>query len=280
MRWRANAKINLSLEILGRREDGYHELNMVMASVSLCDWLEAEPAPPGISLSCSDPSVPCGPQNTVYRAAALFLESSGLAAKTGVRLFLEKAIPSQAGLGGGSADAAATLCALNALFHYPVSREDLLRIGLKVGADVPFCLTGGVCLAQGVGERLTRVQGLMPCAVVICKPPISVSTPEAFRRADSRAGAKSRFTDEVLHALEAGSLSALGKAIGNDFEEVMALPETAAVRYALLEAGAAGACMTGSGSAVFGLFASSAQAEACVQDLKRTWPQTFLCFPA
>ena len=115
--------------------------------------------------------------------------------------------------------------------------------------------------------------------VVICKPPISVSTPEAFRRADSRAGAKSRFTDEVLHALEAGSLSALGKAIGNDFEEVMALPETAAVRYALLEAGAAGACMTGSGSAVFGLFNSSAQAEACVQGLKRTWPQTFFVFP-
>ena len=150
-------------------------------------------------------------------------------------------------MGGGSADAAATLCALNALFHYPVSREDLLRIGLKVGADVPFCLTGGVCLAQGVGERLTRVQGLMPCAIVICKPPVSVSTPEAFRRADSRTGANSHFTEGVLRALEAG---------------------------------AAGACMTGSGSAVFGLFASSAQAEACVRELRRTWPQTFLCFPA
>ena len=278
MRWRANAKINLSLEILGRREDGYHELNMVMASVSLCDWLEAEPAPPGISLACSDPSVPCGPQNTVYRAAELFLESSGLAEKTGVRLFLEKTIPSQAGLGGGSADAAATLCALNALFHYPVSREDLLRIGLKVGADVPFCLTGGTQLAAGRGEVLSPLPDMPDCFFLVVKPEFSVSTPELYAALDQEAEVFHPRTEAMEQALRQGELLQVAGYLGNSFEPLVARkhPGLLAIRAMMEDCGALGVAMTGSGSALFGIFDAFDMAAMASMKLMEHH-QTFLC---
>ena len=281
MKLSAPAKLNLSLDILGRREDGYHELSMVMLAVSLCDGLELDLTPrPGVLFSCSDPDVPGGEKNTACRAAALFLERAGLAETTGVRIFLEKRIPSQAGMGGGSADAAAVLRGLNELTGFPLSQEELAALGLRVGADVPFCLAGGICLAQGVGERLSPAPELPPCAIVVCKPPIGVSTAEAFRRADERTDGGKDYTGAVLSALRAGSLEAVGRTLGNDFEDVMRLPEVEAIKERLLRAGAAGACMTGSGSAVFGLFADGDAAKACALSLGEEWRDTFLCFPA
>ena len=223
MKLPAPAKLNLSLDILGRREDGYHELSMVMLSVSLCDGIELNLTPkPGVLFSCSDPDVPGGEKNTACRAAALFLERAGLAETTGVQIFLEKRIPSQAGMGGGSADAAAVLRGLNELTGFPLPEEDLFELGLQVGADVPFCLAGGVKLAQGVGERLSPAPELPPCAIVVCKPPVGVSTAEAFRRADERTDGGKDYTGAVLAALKTGSLEAVGEALGNDFEDVMA----------------------------------------------------------
>ena len=280
MKLSACAKVNLSLDVLGRREDGYHELSMVMLAVTLADGLELSLAEPGVVLTCSDPSVPCGEKNTVFRAASLFLERAGLAETTGARIHLKKTIPSQAGLGGGSADAAAVLRGLNLLTGDPLSEEELFSIGLRVGADVPFCLAGGIRLARGVGEILTPVPAVPPCHIVVCKPPVNVSTAEAFRLADERPGGGNDYTSAVLKALKEGSLSALGAALGNDFEDVLRLPEVDAVKAAMLDFGAAGACMTGSGSAVFGLFAGLETAMFCAAELKKSFPETFLCRPA
>ena len=167
MKLSACAKVNLSLDVLGRREDGYHELSMVMLAVTLADGLELSLAEPGVALSCTDPSVPCGEKNTVFRAASLFLERAGLAETTGARIHLKKTIPSQAGLGGGSADAAAVLRGLNLLTGDPLSEEELFSIGLRVGADVPFCLAGGIRLARGVGDLLSSAPHAPPCHIVV-----------------------------------------------------------------------------------------------------------------
>ncbi len=182
-------------------------------------------------------------------------------------------------MGGGSADAAAVLRGLNELTGFPLPEEDLFELGLQVGADVPFCLAGGVKLAQGVGERLSPAPELPPCAIVVCKPPVGVSTAEAFRRADERTDGGKDYTGAVLAALKTGSLEAVGEALGNDFEDVMRLPEVEAIKERLLQAGAVGACMTGSGSAVFGLFRDAKDAQACAFALLPEWHDTFLCFP-
>lgn len=279
MKLQAHAKINLSLDILGRREDGYHDLSMVMLSVSLCDELTLTLTPPGVSFACSDPSVPDGESNTACRAASLFLHHTGLTERMGVRITLDKRIPSQAGLGGGSADAAAVLYGLNELTGAALSREELLSLGLRVGADVPFCLEGGIRLVGGVGEILSPAPPMIPCFLVISKPPVGVSTPDAFRRADARTDGGHDYTGAVLRALETGDLASLGAAIGNDFEDVTRLPEVERIKSLLLETGAAGARMTGSGSAVFGLFADEGAARRCADQLKHEYPQTFFCVP-
>ena len=280
MKLQAHAKINLSLDILGRREDGYHDLSMVMLSVSLCDELTLTLTPPGVSFACSDPSVPDGESNTACRAASLFLHHTGLAKRTGVRITLDKRIPSQAGLGGGSADAAAVLHGLNELTGAALSRQELLSLGLRVGPDVPFCLEGGIRLVGGVGETLSPAPPMISCFLVISKPPVGVSTPDAFRRADARTDGGHDYTGAVLRALETEDLASLGAAIGNDFEDVTRLPEVERIKSLLLEAGAAGARMTGSGPAVFGLFADEGAARRCADHLKHEYPQTFFCVPA
>lgn len=279
MKLQAHAKINLSLDILRKREDGYHDLSMVMLSVSLCDELTLTLTTPGVSFSCSDPSVPGGESNTACRAASLFLHHTGLTERMGVQITLDKRIPSQAGLGGGSADAAVVLHGLNELTGAALSREELLSLGLQVGADVPFCLEGGIRLAGGVGEILSPAPPMIPCFLVISKPPVGVSTADAFRRADARTDSGHDYTEAVLRALETGDLASLGAALGNDFEDVTRLPEVERIKTFLLEAGAAGACMTGSGSAVFGLFADEGAARRCAAALKQEYPQTFFCVP-
>ncbi len=273
---KAYAKINLSLDILSRREDGYHDLRMVMQSVTLCDTLELERAA-GISFTCDKNGLPEGPENTVYRAAELFCWETGV---PGVKLRLAKRIPSQAGLGGGSADAAAALRGMNRLYGAGLAEEELCRLGRLVGADVPFCVRNGLCLAEGTGEILTPLGGLPACRILICKPEIGISTGEAFRRADMQDRPRGGYTERVLRALSSGGLSSLGRALGNDFQTVMQVREVEKIRLHMLEAGAYGAVMTGSGSAVFGLFAPDGEgASLCAAELKVGYEETFLCEP-
>ncbi len=272
----APAKINLSLDILGKREDGYHDLRMVMQSVSLCDTLRMEKAE-GIHLFCREEEIPLDERNTVWKAAEIFLRETGF---PGVRVELEKAIPSQAGLGGGSADAAAFLRGANRLYQAGLSPEKLREMGKQVGADVPFCVEGGLALAEGIGDRLTSLPPMPDCRILLCKPLAGVSTAAAYAQADQRPFRQQGYTKDVLRALETGSLSDIGRALGNDFQELCCLPEVEAIRKEMLAGGAAGALMSGSGSAVYGLFSPTSQeAECCREKLLSQGRKAFLCVP-
>ena len=272
------AKINLSLDVTGLREDGYHTLDTVMHTVSLCDRLTLSlEEEPGIRLATDRDYLPVDEKNTAYRAAKLFFEAAGRPHQ-GLTLRIEKHIPSRAGMGGGSADAAAVLRGLNALFGAPLSGAELEALGARIGADVPFCVRGGSCRCTGVGEVLTPAPALPPCFLVICKPPVGVSTPRAYALLDRLPPARTQATPRVLEALAQGDLRAIGESLGNRFEDALHLIPVRQARKAMLAAGALGARMTGSGSAVYGLFPREDAARRAMASVKHLG-ETFLCTP-
>lgn len=276
---RANAKINLTLDILRRRPDGYHDLSMVMQSVSLYDRLTAQRQDQGITLACDAPGMPTDGNTLMHRAAAAFFAETGLTG--GVHFTLDCRIPMQAGLGGGSADAAATLIALNRLYDARLSESDLCRLGKSLGADVPFCLVGGTRLAEGIGECLRPLPAPPACTIVLIKPEAGASTAEQFARADVLSDLPHPSAARMAEALASGSLFRVADALGNSFEAVIDLPEVALCRRTLLELGAVGACMTGSGSTVFGLFEQENTARLAAEAARSTLKncRVFVCHP-
>lgn len=277
----ANAKINLTLDILRRREDGYHDLRMVMQSVTLADKLTVTPARGAEGQAVSDLRfLPTGGKNLAQAAAAAFREATGLGGEVDVDI--RKHIPVCGGLAGGSADAAAVLHAMNRLTGAGLSLEQLAEIGERVGSDVPFCVLGGTALAEGRGERLTPLPPLPPCHIVICKPPFSVSTPQLFGRVNARKIVRRPDTAGVLAALDAGDLTGVARRMYNVFEDVLEprrYREIASVKAALIDCGALGASMSGSGPSVFGLFDREAGAQAACDRLRESWRDVFLCAP-
>lgn len=273
----AYAKINLTLDITGKRADGYHLLRMVMQSVSLCDELTLTAGEPGIRVLCGRNDVPCDETNTVFKAVEDFCSFAGI--KPEITVEIQKNIPSQAGLGGGSADAAAVLLAMNDMYHTGYSKETLCKIGVKVGADVPFCILGGTALAEGIGEKLTVLPELPPCRIVICKPPVGVDTKQAFARSDSVPKTGQFYSSKMLSAIKSGSLNGVAENLSNEFERVIDLAEVAGIKNQMKSMGALGACMTGSGSAVFGIFDSQPNALACKTVLANQYAETYLCEP-
>jgi 4-diphosphocytidyl-2-C-methyl-D-erythritol kinase len=268
---RACAKVNYALEVRGLRGDGYHEISSVLQSVSLADELEIERSRRGFELSFEPEGVEIGPveENTVYKAWALLWEISGHELPTRIRL--HKKIPAEAGLGGGSADAAAVLVGMNELFDLGLDAEQLRTIGAKIGADVPFCLSGGTALAQGVGEILTPLPAAPAHRLMIAKPEGGADTGGIYRAYDERDAGGIASTDQVVAALRSGSLTELAGAVGNDLEPVTTrlVPEVAAHKREMLRAGALGAAMTGTGTAVYGIFdAESGDSPAAVVSLR------------
>ena len=268
----APAKINLSLEILGCREDGYHLLHSVMQAIGRYNVVTVTAAQAkGIALSSGSAELACGPENTAFRAAQKFFEAVGEA--PAVRIEIEKQIPWRAGLGSASADAAGTLVALNALYSSPLGRDELLALGAAVGADVPFCLAGGTMLAEGIGEILTPLPTPQGLFYVIAKPEgVGVSTPEAYRLYDAvprgkrsrKAAAKlARFLRRTGGSGPAG----IAPLLRNDLEAPAAPPESLELKRLLLAHGALAAQMTGSGSAVFGVFTSREEANLAQEAL-------------
>jgi 4-diphosphocytidyl-2-C-methyl-D-erythritol kinase len=249
----APAKLNLSLQVFGIRPDGYHEIRSLMVPVSVYDEVTVEEAPGGISVDCGAPFVPTDATNSCHRAAALFREWAGTPA--GVRIRLRKTIPSEAGLGGGSSDAAATLKGMSALTGKHPPPAALLAMAARVGADVPFFTQGSAALVEGFGERLSPIEWSVPFHAVIVLPAFGLSTREAYARlrrhvADPPAQeAVPQFRD----------LSDVAACVRNDFEDAWAPvhPEIAGIKGELLAAGARAAGLSGSGSAVFGLFESA-----------------------
>lgn len=276
----AYAKLNLTLDILRRREDGYHDLQMVMQTISLTDTLTITPAQGEGKITSNLSFLPTDGTNLAQKAAAAFRRATGLGGE--VDISIHKHIPVCAGMAGGSADAAAVLRAMNQLTAAGLSPLALAQIGQSVGSDVPYCVLGGTALAEGRGERLTPLPALPPCHIVVCKPSFPVSTPQLFSRVDVRKILRRPDTQGMLEALEQGDLSGIARRMYNVFEDVLEpwkRAEVHAIQNALLDAGALGAIMTGSGPTVFGLFETLPQAQQAAHRLGEQYQDVFLAQP-
>lgn len=270
----APGKLNLTLDVLGKRPDGYHDLEMVMASVSLRDRLTLElgTAEPW-SVICDRPGIPDGPDNLCWKAARAYCDAAGLD-PGGLRIRVQKHIPAQAGMAGGSSDAAAVLRALNR--HYGCFSDEALRaIGLRVGSDVPYCLFGGVALARGRGEVLSRLPNLPgELCFVLVKPEFSASTPALFQALDAAGVTARPDTEAMLSAIRRHDRNAIGANLQNAFEPLVAAqyPVVEVLRQTMLSRGAIGARLTGTGSVVFGLFCSKLRAFTTALELEELCP--------
>ena len=271
------AKLNLSLDVLGARSDGFHDLRMVMQSVDLHDDVTVTLDDTGVCLAETNRSyLPCGADNVAVRAAQVFLSRAGLTC--GVHIRLHKRIPVCAGLGGGSSDAAAVLRALERLTGAGFTRAELEEMGAQVGSDVPYCVAGGTMLAEGRGERLTPVTPMPRMPVVICKPDFSVSTPELYQALDETFIEKLPDHKAMMSNLQKGELLGVGGSMCNVFEPIV-LKEHFDINYIrsmMITYGAYGAQMTGSGSAVFGIYDSFEYATVACTMLKDKYTQVFL----
>lgn len=272
----ARAKINWTLDIVGKREDGYHLMDMLMQPIELADILTLQPTE-GLTLTVDGyPRISPGPENLAYRAAVLLRETTGYAG--GATIHLHKQIPVGAGMGGGSADAAGVLAGLNRLWGTGLSQSGLEALGLRLGADVPFCLRGGLQRAQGVGELLTP----LPCGglywLVVLQPCPGLSTKEVFSHFSLAHRTGRPDTVAAMEALAKKNVRSLCGSLGNVLQQVSEelRPEIAEGIAALKAQGAAGAWMTGSGSAVFGLFASAQKARSAEAVLRKRYRSCFM----
>ena len=279
----APAKINLTLDIIGKRPDGYHDLQMVMQSISLCDTVTIcpETGDGKISVSTCGADLPDGPGKLAWKAAKSFFNATKISGVS-VRIYLEKRIPMQAGMAGGSTDAAAVLRGLRTLCCPGMSEEDLENVGAAVGSDVPFCVRGGTALADGRGERLTSLTSIPHCWIVVCKPGFGLPTPVLFSRVQMENLRNRPDNMAMLAALGKGSLPMIADELGNIFEQVL-LPEEReeifAVKKSMCWNGALNALMTGSGPTVFGLFDNRPAAEAAVKVLRERRKWVYLAEP-
>ena len=280
MEIQAFAKLNLTLDILGKREDGYHDLRMVMQSITLADTLTLEENQgEGLRVSANLRFLPTGEKNLAAAAALRFWEALGREPED-LDIRIEKRIPVCAGMAGGSSDAAAVLRALNQRVGEPFSPTELARLGERVGSDVPYCVLGGTALAEGRGEVLTPLPPLPRCWVVACKPDFPISTPELFAQADRVKLRRRPDTAGLVAALEAGDLGGVARRMYNVFEDVLPArlyTRVAEIKNDLIQCGALGANMSGSGPTAFGLFdrlEAAQEARAC---LAQRYRDTFLC---
>ena len=280
MEIQAFAKLNLTLDILGKREDGYHDLRMVMQSITLADTLTLEENQgEGLRVSANLRFLPTGEKNLAAAAALRFWEALGREPEN-LDIRIEKRIPVCAGMAGGSSDAAAVLRALNQRSGEPFSPKELAQLGERVGSDVPYCVLGGTALAEGRGEVLTPLAPLPRCWVVACKPDFPISTPELFAQADRVKLRRRPDTAGLVAALEAGDLGGVARRMYNVFEDVLPArlyTRVAEIKNILIQCGALGANMSGSGPTAFGLFdrlEAAQEARAC---LAQRYRDTFLC---
>ena len=261
MKINAYGKINLTLDVVGRREDGYHLLDTVMQTISVWDELEIQHSrQPGVHLQCNRESLPTDSKNTAFRAAKFFLEDRGLQ-NEGVYIFIKKHIPSRSGMGGGSADAAAVLRGLNEMYETKLSAEKLMELGVKVGADVPFCVIGGAARCTGTGAQVEPIAPMPECWLVVCKPPTGMSTPRAYALLDQYPLSSIQATPRMLEAMAVGSLKRIGRSLANRFDETLRMAPVRALKRAL------GAMMTGSGSSVYGIFETEQRAREAMEQM-------------
>lgn len=274
----ALAKVNLTLDVLGKREDGYHDLQSVMQTVSIRDDIEIDVGTgKPWTLTCDKEGIPQDETNLAWKAAKIFCETAKVD-PDGLAIRISKRIPAQAGLGGGSADAGAVLRALNRHYGEPFSVYALCEVGALVGSDVPFCTLCGTAMAEGRGERLRKLPDIPECFFVVCKPDFSVSTPELYRVLDEKAIAKRPDNRAMGNAILTGDLGAIAENLCNVFDPVVTAEhlELNYIKSIMNTYGAVGSQMTGSGSAVFGIFESFEFAAVACNMLKDNYPQIFI----
>ena len=272
---KAYGKVNLGLDVVGRRPDGYHLVRMVMQTVDVCDDIVVRKghAGSGLSLSCDHPEVPADERNLAWKAAMLVCRKYGI--EPSFSITITKRIPAAAGMAGGSTDGAAVILALNELLELHMTMDEMDEIALQLGADVPFCLRRGTYLAEGIGEKLTKLPDLAPCSMVIVKPPFGVSTPWAYKALDEylgsvpESGAAHPDIDLLMKALDRKDVSDIAAHMGNILESVVTreYPEILEIKKRLTDKGAVKALMSGSGPTVFGIFTDDKAAQ-----------EAFLCF--
>lgn len=273
----APAKINLFLDIIGKLDNGYHSLFMVMQSVDLADTVTVETyEEKGISLTCSDGRLPTDQKNIAYKAAEKFCGYAGI--EPSFRIHIEKKIPFAAGLAGGSADAAAVIVGLNSMLNTGFTQRQLCEIGLSVGSDVPFCIAGGTQLSQSTGGVLSPLKELEDCFIVLAKPEAGVSTAEAYAAADNTHLYRPD-SMRMLDACEKGDFEGICKYAGNVFEQVIEVPERVEFKKIMRECGASLCQMSGSGPTVFGIFKNIEDAEKCTGKLKEICNNVYIAKP-
>lgn len=268
---KALAKINLGLDVLGKREDGYHEVRMVMQTIHLYDRVEIKKTrSPHIHVETNLYYLPVNEDNLVYRAAKLMKDEFQI--KEGVRIVLQKFIPVAAGLAGGSSDAAAVLVGLNRIFNLGLKQNKLMELGLKIGADVPFCIMRGTALAEGIGEKLTALPPMPKCPVLIAKPAISVSTKAVYEGLKLYDGMEHPDIDGVMEGIQQKDLKGVASHMGNILETVTIpmYPVIEDIKKLMLENGALNAMMSGSGPTVFGLFPNEKEIRRAYEALKQS----------
>lgn len=271
MRLRAFAKINLGLDILRKREDGYHEVRMIMQTIQMYDVLEMKKVKkPGISLSVNYPYIPSDERNLVYKAAKLLMDEFQV--KEGVDICLEKFIPVAAGMAGGSSDAAAAMVGINHLFKLGLSEKDLMDRAVNIGADVPYCIMRGTALAEGIGEKLTRIAQVPDCYVLIGKPGIGVSTKTAYESLQLDKIQSHPDIDGMIRDIKNGNLLAMTDKMGNVFESgiIGKYPVIGEIKDLMEANGALKAMMSGSGPTVFGIFDDREKMEAAAAVLRQS----------
>lgn len=273
---KAYAKINLTLDVLGKRSDGYHELATIMQTIDLADVLTFKEKERGISIVTSSMDIPTDEKNLAYQAAQLFLEKNQLA--TGVEITLEKQIPVMAGLAGGSSDAAATLLGLKKLWDLPVSQEELWQMAVQLGSDVAFCLKGGTCLAQGRGEILTPLLSPPPLWLVVVKPKLAVSTAWVYQNLDLLNIQERPDNEVMIRALAKGEVEEIAGCLGNVLETVTlpSYPILGEIKERMKALGALGVLMSGSGPTLFGFTASQGEAEIIARALEGEMERVFV----
>ena len=274
---KSKAKINLSIDVLGKREDGYHNVEMVMQTIGLYDIVTIEENISGdIAIKSDTLNIPCDERNIAYKAASLMKKFIGT--DKGADIYIQKRIPVGAGMAGGSSNAAAVLIGLNRIWKAGLSETELMEMGVKLGADVPFCIKGGSMLAQGIGEKLTSIEKACDFWVVVCKPNFSISTVEVYKNLDLAGVVERPDTARVIEYIENGDIKSLAGSMVNVLEEVSEKRYSVIshIKEKMMHQKALGSIMTGSGPTVFGIFKNFDDAHRAESKLKSLWDQTYL----
>lgn len=271
------AKINLTLDITGKRDNGYHDVKMIMQTVNLFDLIIVDKKRGGISLKSNLSYLPTDEKNIAYKAALLFFEKSGI--DGGASILIHKNIPVAAGLAGGSGNGGGVLCALNALYDFPFSEEEILKMTVVLGADVPYTIKCGTCLSEGIGEILTPLNDAPKMNILLVKPPINISTAEVYKEFDESTEISHPDTDKMILAIKNGDIKGISENLSNVLESVTVKnnPVISGIKEKMIKNGAIGALMSGSGPTVFGIFEDEKLAKASADSFYKQYKEVYIC---